>query len=316
MDARPPAGVLCTGNIVLDLLVRPVDEIRWGATAWFEAIEQHLGGNGANTSYTLARMGVPSRLLGVLGKDVTGVQLLATLSNAGVDTRFIERLDTPTSTTVVLVGSGGDRTFLHRPGSTSEAFGEPIRFTAAHLEGMSRYHLANIFAFKVFRPHAAESLRLARAAGLTTSMDTGWDSSGRWIQDVGPCLPHTDILFVNREEARMLTGIPDVDGAAAELRRLGAREVVVKLGERGCAVFSDDCELRAPGFDVTAVDTTGAGDCFVGAFLAALQRGCPREEAARVANAAGALAVRQLGAVEALPDWEGVEAWITRQGRG
>ncbi len=316
MDARSPGGVLCTGNIVLDLLVRPVGQIRWGATAWVEAIEPHLGGNGANTAYTLARMGVPSRLLGVLGKDAAGEQLLAGLSEAGVDTRFIERLDSPTSTTVVLVNSGGDRAFLHRPGSTSEAFGEPIRFTAALLEGISRYHLANIFAFKVFRPHAAESLRLARAAGLRTSIDTGWDSSGRWIQDVGPCLPHTDILFVNREEAHMLTGIADVERAAAELRRLGARELVVKLAEDGCAVFSDEGDLRTPGFAVDVVDTTGAGDCFAGAYLAALQRGRPREEAARFANAAGALAVRQLGAVEALPAWKDVEAWITRQGRG
>jgi len=315
MGEPQPQGVLCAGNIVLDLLVRPVDAIRWGTTTWVETIEQHLGGNGANTSYTLAKMGVLSRLLGVVGKDVAGERLLASLGEAGVDTGFIGRLDTPTSTTVVLVSSGGERTFLHRPGSTSEAFGEPVRFTAGHLAGISHYHLANLFAFKAFRPHAAESLRLARAAGLTTSMDTGWDSSGRWIQDVGPCLVHIGTLFVNREEARMLTGIPDVEGAAARLRDLGAGEVIVKLGEDGCVVFSDEGTIREPGFKVDAVDTTGAGDCFTGAFLAARQRGRPLAAAARYANAAGALSVRQLGAGAALPDWDAIEDWINRQGR-
>ena len=115
MTGPAPAGVLCVGNIVFDVLVRPVDRLDWGTTTWVEAIEQHLGGNGANTSSALARLGVPVRLLGTIGNDTPGDQLLAALRAAGVDTAHMSRSDAPTPTTVALVNSAGERLFLHRP---------------------------------------------------------------------------------------------------------------------------------------------------------------------------------------------------------
>ncbi len=311
------SGVLCTGNVVLDILVRPVDEVRWGATAWVDSIEERLGGNGANTSLTVARFGVPVRLVSVVGDDAPGGQLLETLSSAGVDTDFVQRQPAPTPVTIALVNTAGDRAFLHRPGVVKAAFGAPIDFTPTLLEGISRYHLANVFALAAFRVHAAETLRRARAAGLTTSLDTGWDSRGRWIEDLEPCLPYVDLLFVNQEEARKLTGFHELSEAAHALLGGGAGEVVIKLGSQGCALCSPDGEFRVPAFDVEVVDTTGAGDCFAGGFLAALARGHTRHDAARYANAAGALAVRQLGASENLPAWDGLEAWIhTARSRG
>jgi sugar/nucleoside kinase (ribokinase family) len=86
--------------------------------------------------------------------------------------------------------------------------------------------------------------------------------------------------------------------------------VVVKLGALGCAVFDAAGELRVPAFDVAVVDTTGAGDCFAGAFLAALERGLGLAEAARFANAAAALAVQQLGATAGLRSWDETRAWM------
>lgn len=303
-------GVLCTGNCVFDILVRPVDRLSWGATTWVENIELHLGGNGANTSYTLARLGTPVRLLSSVGRDSLGDELVSRLRAAGVDTEFVSRSAAPTPATVALVNSAGDRLLLHRPGASAEAFPGLIEFTPSIVEGISHYHLANVFALPSFRPHAAETLHRVREAGLSTSLDTGWDALGRWIEDLGPCLQWLDLLFVNEDEARMLTGNTDPAEAAEALIRLGAREVIVKLGRRGCAVFSRDGDIRVPGFHVEVTDTTGAGDCFAGAYLAARQRGCPRQEAARVANAAGALAVRQLGASEALPSWEEMLEWM------
>ena len=80
LQDRNPAGVLCCGNAVLDILVRPVAEPGWNKTTWVDCIEQGLGGNGGNTSFALARLGVPTRLLSAVGEDAFGDRVLSILS--------------------------------------------------------------------------------------------------------------------------------------------------------------------------------------------------------------------------------------------
>jgi sugar/nucleoside kinase (ribokinase family) len=199
---------------------------------------------------------------------------------------------------------------MHRVGSSAEVFPEPIQFTSAMLAGMSHFHLANVFALPQMRRRAPESLRNAREAGLTTSLDTGWDARGRWLEDIEGCLPHLDLLFVNQDEARMLSGYADPDQAARRMQALGAGDVVIKLGANGCAIFAADGVTRLAGFPVDVVDTTGAGDCFVGGFLAALSEGCSYPDAGRFANAVGALSVQKLGAVNGVRSRAETRAWI------
>ncbi|MEK7404277.1 MAG: carbohydrate kinase family protein [Acidobacteriota bacterium] len=305
-----PPAVLCSGNIVHDTVVRPVEEVVFGVVAWVESIEQHLGGNGANTACALARLGVPVRLTGMVGRDAAGQQLLRTLESAGVDTRAVGRSEAPTPATVSLVNKRGERCLLHRPGASLEAFVEPLQFTPELLEGVAHYHLANMFALPNLRRHGAEMLRRARAAGLSTSLDTAWDARGRWLEDLAPALAFVDLLFVNETEARCLSGADEPAAAAAVFRQLGVRDVAVKLGERGCAVFTAGSATSVPAFEVPAVDTTGAGDCFAGAFLAAWLRGQSLAEAARFANAAAALAIQRLGSTGGLRSWEETLEWM------
>ena len=294
---RPPRAVLCCGNIGLDILARPVERFTWGTTTWVDSIEQNLGGNGSSTAYTLGMLGVPARLLGMVGRDASGERLLSILKSAEVDLSFVGRSEASTTTTVALVNPQGDRMFLHQVGSSIEVFPEPIEFTPPILEGIAHFHLANVFALPSMRRSAPESLRRAREAGLTTSLDTGWDARGRWIEDIEGCLPYVDLLFMNQDEARMLSGSADPEQSARRMQGLGAGDVVVKLGAEGCAVFTKTEAVRIPGFKVDAVDTTGAGDCFVAGFLAALAEGESYGEAARFANAVGAMSVQSLGAV-------------------
>lgn|SRR5579864_5614316 len=304
------SGVLCCGNLVVDILVRPVDRFPWGTTTLVDSIEQHLGGNGASTSYTLGKLGIPVRLLGMVGADAFGDLAVTKLTGAGVDTAWIARSAAPTATTVVMVNNSGDRMFLHRLGASGEAFAEPVRFTPDVTRGMSHFHLASVFGLPKLRPHTADLLRRAREAGLATSVDTQWDTLDRWMADLAPCLPHTDLLFMNEDEARMLTGTTEPARAAEVMRGHGARTVVLKLSARGCAVFGDGVEIACPAFDVPVVDTTGAGDCFAGAFLAALLRDRSYAEAAKFANAVGALTIQQLGAVEGVRSFEATEEWM------
>lgn len=306
-----PGGILCSGNIVLDFVVRPVGEIEWGVTQWVESIEQHLGGNAANTSCAIAMLGVPARILAALGPDPFSAACLDRLTACGVDTRFLEHVSEPAATSVALVRESGARTFLHRPGASRVAFaatGFPA-FTSPLTDGITHYHLANLFALPQLRGRGPAILAMARGAGLTTSLDTAHDAFGEWMRLLEPCLPLLDILFVNEDEAHHLTGSADPDSNACFFLHRGVRLFVMKLGAAGCAVFPREGQpFRSPGFAARVVDTTGAGDCFAGAFLASLARGLPLDQAARMANAVGALTVEHAGGTSGLRPWDEVRA--------
>ena len=293
-----------------DILAAPVAEPGWGRTVWVDSIEEGVGGNGANTSYALARLGAPVRLIGTLGADEAGDRIAATLQAAGVDMAHVKRSARPTACTVVLVNHDGARALLHRPGASQDAFLEGVELTPELIAGCNWFHLANAFALPALRPRAGDLVARARRAGMSVSIDTGWDARGEWLGVLGPCLPHADLLFVNEDEARELTGLGDPVPAARALQERGARNVVVKLGAAGCVVCLGVESIASPGFEAPVVDTTGAGDCFVGGFLAALQRGLSYADAARFANAVGALSVQKLGSTTGLLGYEETLAWL------
>lgn len=308
---RMASRVLCCGNIVHDTLVKPVDELQWGhGTTFVELIESHGGGNGANTSRALGILGVSIRLLGAVGSDEQGDFLLHLLAQAGVDTSYVARVAAPTAATVALVNSRGDRKFFHRPGASNEAFREPIAFTRELCDGASHFHLASFFVLPHMRTRGPQVLINARKAGLSTSFDTNWDPRNAWMSALEPCLPHLDILFMNDEEARMITGCEDAADCARTVLERGLAVCVIKLGSRGCAIYTRGTEILCPAFEVEAKDSTGAGDCFVAGFLAARQRGASFEEAGRFANAVAALSVQKIGAVQGVLPLEDTERWM------
>lgn len=309
-------GVLCAGNIVIDLLTYPVDDIQWGGTRWVESITQSLGGNGANTSSALGKLGVPVQLIGAIGDDPFGRAASERLRDCGVDTSLLQCLPSSTACTVALVRSDGTRAFLHHPGVSRIMWRDAIPLTPA--PGTTWFHLGNPFSMTHIRSRSPHLMAEARGLGLRTSLDTAWDAHGEWMKVLGPSLPHTDLLFLNEDEARMLAGTTDPPQVCQRLRDAGASRIVLKLGPRGCVVFDEAEEFHAPAYEVHAIDTTGAGDCFAGAFLAALQRGRTMAEAARIANAVGALNVQSIGGTSGLRSWDETLAWMSepeRRGR-
>jgi sugar/nucleoside kinase (ribokinase family) len=184
-----------------------------------------------------------------------------------------------------LFRSDGARALIHRPGVLAEAFGG-VGSLMDYGDGVRWLHVANPFAVPGLRRNARGYLREAREAGWTTSMDLGWDRLGEWMGVVGPCVPYCDWLFANAAEA-------------AQLELGGFRGLVVKRGAEGCTVDG----TAVGGELVTAVDSTGAGDCFCGGFLAAMLRGAEPLEAARVGNACGAQSVSAAGATAGLRSW-------------
>jgi len=284
--------VLVVGSLVWDTLAGPVEGLDWDTTRWVEGMASGLGGNGGATAYAFGRLteGTPHRvaLLSVRGVDAAGRWLEERLREADVDCQFVQMLAGPTAATVGVFHPDGRRQLFHHPGVNVDAefFLPP---------GFDHLHLANPFALPFVRRHAPALLREAKAQGMATSMDLGWDRLGEWGRVVNPCLSYTDLLFANAAEAAEVPG-PYLCPA------------IVKRGAAGCAVEG----VAVPGFAVPAVDSTGAGDCFCGGFLAARARGESVREAAQVANAVGALSVRYPGATAGLLDWDATRNWMAQ----
>jgi sugar/nucleoside kinase (ribokinase family) len=285
--------VVCLGILVADVVARPFDELpATGSLGFVESVSLHGGGCALNTASTLARLGCTAAVAGKVGADALGDFLLQLLDERGVERRGVIRdPSASTSATVALVGADGERTFLHAKGANGE-------LAASELDSEVLFsgrclHLAGALVLDALdgEPCAA-LLAEAQRRQLLTSVDTVWDASGRW-ERILPSLAHTDVFMPSLAEATAISGETDPSAAAAWLERAGARRVVVKLGADGCYVSGVG---HVSGVDVSAVDSTGAGDAFAAGLLYGLLAGWPVQRTARLANAAGALATTAVGA--------------------
>jgi sugar/nucleoside kinase (ribokinase family) len=287
--------VVCVGILVADVIARPVDELPSpGSLGLVEQLVLRSGGCAINTATALARLGLTAAVAGKVGSDPFGDFLLDTLDARGLDHRLILRdRAAPTSATVVLVSADGERTFLHLKGANAQLRTEEL--DRERLFSGRALHVAGALVLDALDGDPCAALLAdARERGLLTSVDTVWDASGRW-ERILPSLPHVDVFTPSLAEAQAISGESEVEAAARRLEDAGAAHVVVKLGADGCYVAGSG---RVDPVRVDAVDGTGAGDAFAAGLLYGLLAGWPIERAARLANAAGALATTAVGASE------------------
>jgi sugar/nucleoside kinase (ribokinase family) len=155
------------------------------------------------------------------------------------------------------------------------------------------------------QPGLAALYEKAHALGMTTSLDAGWDESGRWHDHLDAVLPHTDFFFPNESETEAITGESDPVKGIVKLAAMGCN-VVVKCGGDGsyyCPKHSTDVQ-HFPGYPTRLVETTGAGDSFDAGFLYAFLNGKDIEGCMKMGNAVGALSVQRAGGVENCPNLE------------
>jgi sugar/nucleoside kinase (ribokinase family) len=293
--------VVCLGIVVADVVVRPIDaQPQSGTLTLVDSIVLRAGGCAVSTSSALARLGLRSAVLGKTGVDAFGDFLVRTVAERGVDgSGIVQDPTVPTSASVVLVDSKGERTFLHTVGASGavragELGDAPFRGRALHIAGA-------LVLEELDGEPTAVILAEARRRGLHTSLDTVFDASGRWSR-VLVSLPYCDLVTPGIAEAQGITGESDPARAARALHELGAGIAAVTLGPGGCHVCADDFEGHVEGNAVDAVDGTGAGDAFTAGFLYGRLAGWPTERCARFANAAGALATTAIGAFEGVGD--------------
>ncbi|MFD5893476.1 carbohydrate kinase family protein [Streptomyces sp. NPDC060366] len=279
------------GDVVTDVVARHRTPLAHGTDTAAE-IRTLPGGAGANAACWAASTGCADvRLLGRVGADAA-VWHEAQLRSAGVRPLLVVDDDAPTATVVSLVDASAERTFLTDSGAVLRL--RTADWSASLLDGVGRLHISGYLFF------AATSRQTVRAAvesaterGVPVSVDP---ASAGFIAYLGAdrflaAADGVGVLLPNADEARLLTGVPDAEKAAAELSRRFPL-VVVTLGPDGALVASDGAvTARVPPEPARAVDSTGAGDAFNGAFLATLLTGADPVTAAAAGCRAGALAV-------------------------
>jgi sugar/nucleoside kinase (ribokinase family) len=266
-----------------------------------DTISLVIGGSASITAVAAARLGLRVALIAAVGADPAGTFMLDQLAREGVDVSAVAiRGDLPTAMTVAL-SRGGDRAILTALGAVASLTAADI--PPALLTRARHVHVSALFLLPdSLWPGLAAALAAARAAGVTTSLDTNWDPAQRWRDErLSAVLAQADVLLPNEAEALALSGAATAGTAAAALTAAGAR-VVMKLGEKGalCADQSSRQLVSLP--PVTPVDTTGAGDCFNAALIAGLLQGLPLPGAAALGCAAGALSTRLPGGTASAPD--------------
>ncbi len=293
--------VVCLGILVADVIARPVDEVPpAGSLAIVDEISVEGGGCALNTASALVRLGLRAAVVGKVGVDPFGDLLVALLDDCGVGREGVLRDATvPTSSTVVLVDSAGERTFLHAPGANGALCIDEL--DPRILYAGRALHLAGALVMErldgePFARVAAEAQRL----GVFTSLDTVWDPTGRWSR-LEPCLPHLDLATPSLAEGQALSGEREPQRVAAWLHERGVREVALTMGSQGCYASGDSFEgyVEAPAVEV--IDGTGAGDAFAAGVLYGKLAGWRFERCVRLGCAAGALATTAVGATEGVP---------------
>ena len=294
MSGRP--DVVCLGILVADVIARPVDALPpAGTLGLLDEITLHGGGCALNTATVLARFGSRSAVAGKVGADPFGQFVLALLAERGIDSTGVLQDDSvPTSSTVVLVDGRGERTFLHTTGANGALRADEL--DPDLLCAGRALHIAGALVLpQLDGEPLAEILASARRHGILTSLDIVWDASGRW-ERATPALPQLDVFLASAGEATAISREEKPESAAAWLLDRGAKRVALKLGAEGCYVADEGVAEHVPAPRVETIDGTGAGDAFAAGLLYGLLAGWPLVRAARLANAAGALATTAVGA--------------------
>ncbi|MCQ9134595.1 carbohydrate kinase family protein [Streptomyces hilarionis] len=301
MTGRPETpgggGLLVVGDVVTDVVARHRGPLAPG-TDTASVIRTLPGGAGANVACWAAYRGCPDvRLLGRVGAEAAAWHERELIA-CGVRPRLVIDPHAATGTVICLVdtGAAAERTFLTDSGASLRL--DPDDWSDALLDGVGRLHLSGYLLFsRTGRALVRTAAAAARARGVPVSLDP---ASAGFLAELGvdrflTLVEQVDVLLPSRDEAVLLTGLSDPAQAAAELSR-HVPLVVAKHGPDGALVARDGVVLaRVPAVAATPTDTTGAGDAFTGAFLAALLTGADPAAAAAQGCRAGAVAVERVG---------------------
>jgi ribokinase len=297
--------VFVAGSINMDVVATADRHPRIGETVAGRQVLYFPGGKGANQAVAAARLGAPTTLIGRVGKDDFGRELKTFLAAQNVDLGLVR--DTPgahTGTAIITVANA-DNTIVVIPGANGLVAADDVAATP-----LTKGDIA-VSQFEIPLPAIRAFFRQARAAEATTILNPA-----PAIEFGAELLDLVDILILNESELSLLAKLElrETDDAArfveAARNWRGERNMIVcvTLGKRGAVALGTGAPLFVGGRAVKAVDTTGAGDCFVGAVAAQLAAGNPIGDALSYANIAASICVQRMGAAPSMPSAAEVES--------
>ena len=251
-----------------------------------------MGGNGGNSAYVLAGLGVPTTLCSSVGQDPLGNALVDWLEARNVNLDGLPRSDRhATSTSVILTTDAANQVVFHHPGANAHIRPDDMPDS---LIAEADVLLATSFSLIPSMRAGGFARALARThqAGGITALDIGPAIGDPvTLDEIIPLLPVTHYLIANSHEITCLTGTEDWETAVAQLLDAGARNLVIKQGEEGASLRGGGADVDVPGFEVKANVSVGAGDAFNVGFLYGVQQKLPAEQAVRFGNAVAALVI-------------------------
>jgi ribokinase len=308
-------AIVVLGSLNMDFVVMAEHLPAAGETVLGNNFKMIPGGKGANQACAAGKLAndAPVRMVGRVGHDIFADHLKASLASAGVDVAAVAASRSqPTGVAFIWVDKAGQNSIVVASGANHA-------FPASDVEGSRKSFRGARFAlFQLETPldTVASALRIAREEGARTILDPA--PVQRLSADL---LSGVDVLTPNESEASLLLGHPasrvsvaEAGELANQVLRLGAKSVVLKLGDQGCYFSDGEISMHSPAFPVKAVDTTAAGDVFNAALAVALNEGRPMAAALRFANAAGAMSVTRLGAQASVPSRKEVDQLLGEAG--
>lgn len=287
-------GVIVIGNVNVDLMLGPLQSLpSWGREYVVPSLEFRTAGAAAYTAMALASLGEQVSLIGSVGDDYLGQQMLTDLRHfPNLDLRGVTEMQGQCSGLgATFVNPGGERCFVTYLGHLSDT---TIDHLSMHLEERSPQDVlfCGYFLLPKLRGSAtAELMKRVRIAGGRVWFDTGWDPdnwSPETVSEVLGILPHVDVFLPNEDESRTLTGTENPEKQAKRLLAAGVRQVIIKLGSKGALAATGQDIVHMPGKQVVVQDTTGAGDVFNSGCLYGTAREWPTKDILGFANSVAA----------------------------
>ncbi|MCH2212859.1 MAG: ribokinase [Fuerstiella sp.] len=304
-SAGPNIAVI--GSINMDLVVRCDSLARPGETILAKSSAEICGGKGANQAVAAARAGGHVTLLGRVGDDVFANRLLTNLTEEQIRCDTVQTTaNCPSGLAIVAVEQSGQNSIMVVPGANERLSVDDIR-TFRNIIAAADVVLLQL---EIPMDTVLTAIQTARDAGVPVILDPA-PVPQKFPDD----LFNVDVLCPNESEAAMLSGGPvetieQAAAAADKLRQRGAGHVVITLGDCGAVLFDGHSSCLVNPFEVTAVDTTAAGDAFAGALAVCWAEGTEFREAVRFANVAGALAASREGAQPGMPTRAEIDAFL------
>lgn len=301
--------VAVIGSINMDI-VNQVEEFPLpGETIHGHGTTYQPGGKGGNQAVAASLAGNGALMIGAVGDDAFGGTLTESLRSRGVDTAGVFVKAGSSGLAFITVSAAGENTIVLSAGSNGKL--APADVAAEALEGVGIVLLQNEIPAEV----NMRALRLCAELGIAVCYNP---APAAMLPD--EALPLIDTLVVNETEAQIVSGLPvggaeEAERAARALQAAGVSRVIVTLGGQGAVALDREGAVhRVPAFKVSPVDTTAAGDTFIGAFAAASAEGLAMPEALRFAAAAAAISVTRAGAQSSIPAKAEIEALLRERG--